>query len=278
MRIKPLFLKIVPILLLSFVASANETESEDFDPADLFQTVNYLEIGYEYQSLNIEGAEGDRNILRLDYEAELFERQLLIIESGFGFSNVGRLEGESIDGSGLVDTRVRFFHIAWPNGNENNGWQGLGYTLEALLPTGDIDKSTGLDQWSLAPGLIANYTYNKDIKIFPVVSFVWKKPTSDFEDFTGTDEETTAISTEMYVTTHNDKGFYTVLRGAYQFGINNRDDSFLASARLGWMLSDTLTIGLEGEYNREEEANGSWDKPELEPEYTIRLFVGSYDF
>jgi len=280
MHIRYLFLKIIPILLLSFVASAKETESEDFDPADILQTVNYFEIGYEYQSLNIEGAEGGRNILRLNYEAEVHERQLLIIESGFGYSNLDRHEGESFDGSGLVDTRVRFFHLAWPNENENenNGWQGLGYSLEALLPTGDIDKSTGLDQWVLAPGLIAKYTHNKDIKLFPLVSWVWKKPTSELEDFTGKDDETSAISTEMYITTHNDKGFYTVLRGAYQFGINNRDDSFLASARLGWMLSDTLTVGLEGEYSLEEEANGSWNRPELEPKYIVRLFVGSYDF
>jgi len=270
------------ILALSIMLCAEFSFAEEVteaDPSNLFSQINYLELGYEHHELNIAGAEGGLDILRVEYDWTLGDGMLMVAESGFGATNMDSFGGNDIEGEGVVDTRLRFFHIVneW-NADVESGWQGVGYTIETYIPTGDIFKSTGADTWVVAPGIIGNYKVKEGARLFPILSYVYTTPTDDFEKFTGIDENTGAISIDFYATTQNESGFYTLSHGGYQIGTDNREDSAYVQVRLGWMLNESLTVGIEALANWAEDENGSWGSNEFGAESTIRLFVGNYFF
>lgn len=43
-------------------------QEDAIDPSDLMQTINYLEVSYEYQELNYGPLNGGIDILRLEYD------------------------------------------------------------------------------------------------------------------------------------------------------------------------------------------------------------------
>ena len=268
--------KLVVLFVMLGLMSVPVMGQEDaIDPSDLMQTINYLEVSYEHQELNYGPLNGGIDILRLEYDWAPAPGNLLVIEGGFADSSV-----DEIGGSGLVDTRLRYFNLAWTlDESEDPGWKKAGFTIESYLPTGDIDKGTGFDQWVVAPGIVGAYQVTPRLRFYPIVAYVYATPTDDFEDFTGIDDDSQSISCEFYITHHVESQiFYSLWHAGYMFGVENADDSCFVQSRLGMMLSETLTIGVEAQYNWAEDGEGDWGEPELGAEWIVRIFVGSYAF
>jgi hypothetical protein len=266
--IKKIAAAIGMLMLMSLPVIGEENE---VDPSDLMQTVNYLELSYEYQELNYGPLNGGIDILRLEYDWAPAPGNLLVLEGGFADSSV-----DEIGGSGIVDTRLRYFNLAWTlDESEEPGWKKAGFTIESYLPTGDIDKGTGFDHWVVAPGVVGAYQVTHKLRFYPILAYVYATPTDDFEDFTGINDDSHSISTEFYVTHHTESQiFYSLWHAGYFFGIDNTEDSSFVQSRLGMMLSETLTIGVDVQYNWAEDGG----KPELGAEWIARIFVGTYAF
>ncbi len=189
------------LMLMSLPVMGQDNE---VDPSDLMQTVNYLELSYEYQELNYGQLNGGIDILRLEYDWAPAPGNLLVIEGGFADSSV-----DDIGSSGFVDTRLRYFNLAWTlDESEKQGWKKAGFTIESYLPTGDIDKGTGFDHWVVAPGIVGAYQVTPRLRLYPILAYVYATPTDDFEDFTGIDDDSQSISVEFYVTHHTESQIF----------------------------------------------------------------------
>lgn len=267
--------RIVLLAVVALVSASAMGQDSAVDPSDLMQTYNYVELSYEYQELNYGPLEGGIDIYRFEFDWAPAPGNLLVVEGGFGDSSV-----DEIGDSGLVDTRLRYFNLAWTlDESKDAGWKKVGLTLESYLPTGDIEKGTGFDTWVAAPGIVGAYQVTPRLRFYPILAYIYTTPTSDFEDFTGIDEDTQSIGCDFYVTHHIESQIlYSLWHVGYVFGVENADDSSFVQSRLGMMLSETLTVGVEAQYSWAEGGDGDWGDPELGAEWIGRVFVGTYAF
>jgi hypothetical protein len=143
------------------MAAEDEDQHDTSKPTNLFSS---LGNNLEFSDRKNGNTWGYRGTLNWAIDAD----NLLLVE-------VPVLHNNSTGKTGLGDSRLRYFHISYKDYSKFFGV--FAFSIDATLPTGDINDGLGSDRTVLAPAIAAGLMLAPWIQTFPIVSYVYTSST-----------------------------------------------------------------------------------------------------
>ena len=215
------------------------------DPSDVTALVTSLSPVLEYARYD-NGGEPDDGLWQMKIEGQYSKDSILLLaDIGYGY-RTGNEEG------GILDSRVRFFHVPYRNPDPETWLSALGWSIDAYIPFGDVDEGLGSGNWVLAPGVIWTHPFSAvDVSPNLVYEFTWAN--DDLKDDIPDDDpnDSQAVRLELNLAFDVPDRYWLLVTPAYTWGVENTDDGAFLKAFGGYNISADTSLGLEVQYNFE---------------------------
>jgi hypothetical protein len=232
------------LLLITFNASADDVVYND--PSDVTSLVTSIAPVVEYHRYENQERPDD-GLWEVKFEGQYSQNAFLVLaDVGYGY-RTGNNE------SGIVDSRIRFFHVPYRNDDPSAWIAALGWSVDSYIPFGDVEKGLGSGNWVIAPGIIWTHDLDIGLSISPNFSFQFTWPDSELRD--GTDDElpnsSQAIRLELNFAVDVPDRYWLLITPAYTAGLRNTDDGGYLKVFTGINLTPSMALGIEGQVNFE---------------------------
>lgn len=219
--------------------------AKDIDPSNPTQMNTSLNPMVEYQSYNADSEPSyDNKIVKVEGQMS-GPGILLLAEIGYGKSSFD-------DKSGMVDSRLRFFHLPYANEDENAFINAFGWSIDAFIPTGDYEDKLGSGSWVINPGVVSAHNFSWGA-LYPNLMYEYTiaddsalKRSLDAQDVSDTSQ---AIKFDLNISPKMPAGWWLMLTPSYTANVSNSDNGAAFRVFTGYFMEANQAIALEAQYD-----------------------------
>jgi hypothetical protein len=231
------------IVLASGVLTAQAADEVYNDPSDVTRLVTSVSPVIEFHRYENEDLPDD-SLWEVKVEGQYSRESILLL------ADVGYGHRTGTNESGIVDSRVRFFHVPYRNDNDSAWVSSAGWSIDSYIPFGNVDKGLGSGNWVLAPGII--WTHNLPVvTVAPNLSYqiTWANDDLDDDIGSGEPDDSRAVRAEINLAVDVPDRYWLLVTPAYTWGLRNTDDGGFIKVFTGINLNTSMSLGLEVQWN-----------------------------
>lgn len=236
-------LLVIALTMLMCVEPVSASEVGYHDPSDVTALVTSLSPVLEYARYENEDAPDD-GMWKFKVEGQYAKDSILFLaDIGVGY-RTGNEE------SGILDSRVRFFHVPYRNADPAAWVSDLGWSIDSNIPFGDVNKGLGSGNWVFAPGVIWTHPFSVvDVSPNLLYEFTWANEKLKDEIPDDDPNESQALRAEINLAFDVPERYWLLITPAYTWDVENTDDSAFLKVFGGYNISADQSLGLEAQYN-----------------------------